>query len=239
MSDRHDLRRQIREIREALSRFPPEQLVDICTHIFRQYVMDGAAPAPATMQTQDELAGLSFAQVIERLQLRLDLPELRQFEIHGGRVGVKVDGRVVAIDSPDGRAEALPAMPGMRGPQIQQVQVNLQPAAPSPQPSPASPGTESRESTGAAPPGVAPVGHSGSARPDGTARPAPARPGTTATAVTPAARPMASPAASAGPAAAAAPGRPAAAPSPAPAKPAPPEKPEASPGGRFNLLEID
>ena len=175
MSDRHDLRRQIREIREALSRFPPEQLVDICTHIFRQYVMDGAAPAPATMQTQDELAGLSFAQVIERLQLRLDLPELRQFEIHGGRVGVKVDGRVVAIDSPDGRAEALPAMPGMRGPQIQQVQVNLQPAAPSPQPSPASPGTESRETVGAAPPGVAPVGHSGSARPDGTARPAPAR----------------------------------------------------------------
>ena len=237
MSDRHDLRRQIREIREALSRFPPEQLVDICTHIFRQYVMDGAAPAPATMQTQDELAGLSFAQVIERLQLRLDLPELRQFEIHGGRVGVKVDGRVVAIDSPDGRAEALPAMPGMRGPQIQQVQVNLQPAAPSPPP--ASPGTESRETTGAAPPGVAPVGHSGSARPDGTARPAPAR----AAAATPAARPMASPAASAGPAAAAGPGRPAAAPSPAPAaapaKPAPPEKPEASPGGRFNLLEID
>ena len=236
MSDRHDLRRQIREIREALSRFPPEQLVDICTHIFRQYVMDGAAPAPATMQTQDELAGLSFAQVIERLQLRLDLPELRQFEIHGGRVGVKVDGRVVAIDSPDGRAEALPAM---RGPQIQQVQVHLQPAAPSPQPSPASPGTESRETTGAAPPGVAPVGHSGSARPDGTARPAPAR----AAAATPAARPMASPAASAGPAAAAGPGRPAAAPSPAPAaapaKPAPPEKPEASPGGRFNLLEID
>jgi len=239
MSDRHDLRRQIREIREALSRFPPEQLVDICTHIFRQYVMDGAAPAPATMQTQDELAGLSFAQVIERLQLRLDLPELRQFEIHGGRVGVKVDGRVVAIDSPDGRAEALPAMPGMRRPQIQQVQVNLQPAAPSPQPAPASPGTESRETVGAAPPGVAPVGHSGSARPDGTARPAPARPAATATAVTPAARPMASPAASAGPAAAAAAGRPAAAPSPAPAKPAPPEKPEASPGGRFNLLEID
>ena len=235
MSDRHDLRRQIREIREDLSRFPPEQLVDICTHIFRQYVMDGAAPAPATMQTQDELAGLSFAQVIERLQLRLDLPELRQFEIHGGRVGVKVDGRVVAIDSPDGRAEALPAM---RGPQIQQVQVNLQPAAPSPQPPPASPGTESRETNGAAPPGVAPVGHSGSARPDGTARPAPAR----ATAATPAARPMQSPAASAGPAAAG-PGRPAAAPSPAPAaapaKPAPPEKPEASPGGRFNLLEID
>ena len=40
MSDRHDLRRQTREIREALSRFEPEQLIDILTHIFRQYVME-------------------------------------------------------------------------------------------------------------------------------------------------------------------------------------------------------
>ncbi len=231
MSDRHDLRRQTREIREALSRFEPEQLVDILTHIFRQYVMDGAAAPASSVTMQDELQGLSFAQLIERLQLRLDLPELRLLEVAGGRVSCRVEGRLVPLVVPDARApEPLPAM---RGNNIQQIQLTVQPmpAAPPPPP-PASPGTESRES---AVPGVAPVGHSGSARPDGTARQAPPR----AAAAT--ARSAAPPAAAPAPGGAARPpaaGGPAPAPAPArPEKPAPPEKPDN--GGRFNLLEID
>ena len=79
MSDRIDPRRQTKEIREALARFEPEQVLDILTHVFRQYVVEGSSAPP--IQMQDELAGLNFVQIIERLQLRLDVPELRLFEV--------------------------------------------------------------------------------------------------------------------------------------------------------------
>ena len=224
MSDRIDPRRQTREIREALSRFEPDQLLEILTHVFRQYVVEGGAP-PA-MQLQDELTGLSFAQVIERLQLRLDLPELRLFELQGGRVMVRVDGRLHPLETADSRPEPLP---------MQRV-VNVQPMAAAPAPPPAqppastSPGTESRET---AVPGVHAVGHASGTRPQ--AAPTSARPTATATATRPAAaRPAATPAAA-----------PATTPATAPAAAAPArpdkaqtEKPE-SPGGRFGLLEID
>ena len=233
MSDRHDLRRQTREIREALSRFEPEQLVDILTHIFRQYVMDGAAAPASSVTLQDELQGLSFPQLIERLQLRLDLPELRLLEVTGTRVMARVEGRLVPLEVPDARApEPLPVM---RVNNIQQIQITAQPvtaaatAAATNAPSP-SVGTQSQELPSAVP-GVRPVGHSGSGRPDGTASQTAARPGAaTARSATPgaAARPP-------GPGGAASPAAPAAA--ARPEKLAPPEKPDN--GGRFNLLEID
>ncbi len=227
MSDRIDPRRQTREIREALGRYEPEQLLDILTHVFRQYVVDGSAPPP--MQLQDELSGLSFAQVIERLQLRLDLPELRLFEIQAGRVMVRVDGRLYPLETAESRPEPLP---------VQRV-VSMQPMAPAAPPAPAAappapaqgpaPAAENRDAA----PGVHSVGHASAARPQPAAQPA--RPSPTAA---PAARPTA-------PAA-----RPAATPSQAPATqaaaPAAPARPEKaqtekndSPGGRFGLLEID
>ncbi|HNO69194.1 MAG TPA: hypothetical protein PKI49_11835 [Pseudomonadota bacterium] len=227
MSDRIDPRRQTREIREALGRYEPEQLLDILTHVFRQYVVDGSAPPP--MQLQDELSGLSFAQVIERLQLRLDLPELRLFEIQAGRVMVRIDGRLYPLETAESRPEPLP---------VQRV-VSMQPMAPAAPPAPAAappapaqgpaPAAENRDAA----PGVHSVGHASAARPQPAAQPA--RPSPTAA---PAARPTA-------PAA-----RPAATPSQAPATqaaaPAAPARPEKaqtekndSPGGRFGLLEID
>lgn len=227
-----DLRRQTREIKEALSRFEPEQLVDILTHVFRQYVIEGAAPPPASLSGQDELSGLSFPQLIERLQLRLDLPELRLLEVQGGRVLVRVEGRLVPLETGDSRPEPLPMA------RVTHIHTLPSPAA-APPPA-AAPGTESREV--ASPPGVAPVGFAGSARPDGTAR---------AHAQGPAARPAATPAAAPRPAASApapsGPARPAAGPdskpAPAPAradKPAQPDKKDgADNGARFSLLEID
>jgi hypothetical protein len=187
---------------------------------------------------QDELQGLTFPQLVERLQLRLDLPELRLLEVAGSRVMVRVDGRAVPLEVPDNRApEPLPQPgPTLRVNNIQQIQITAQPVtaaatsgATNNQPPP-SVGTQSQEMASAVP-GVRPVGHSGSGRPDGTASQA-ARPGAaTARSVAPAAAPAGRPA---GPAA----NGPAAAPAPArPEKPAPPEKPDN--GGRFNLLEID
>ncbi|MFO0656595.1 MAG: hypothetical protein U0787_16140 [Polyangia bacterium] len=227
MSDRIDPRRQTREIREALGRYEPEQLLDILTHVFRQYVVDGSAPPP--MQLQDELSGLSFAQVIERLQLRLDLPELRLFEIQAGRVMVRVDGRLYPLETAESRPEPLP---------VQRV-VSMQPMAPAAPPAPAAappapaqgpaPAAENRDAA----PGVHSVGHASAARPQPAAQPA--RPSPTAAPAArptaPAARPAATP--SQAPAAQAA----------APAAPARPEKAQTekndSPGGRFGLLEID
>lgn len=225
MSDRIDPRRQTREIREALGRFEPEQLLEILTHVFRQYVIDGGAP-PA-IQLQDELSGLGFAQVMERLQLRLDLPELRLFEIQGGRVMVRVDGRLHPLETAESRPEPLP---------VQRV-VSVQPMpAPAPAPVAAPPAPAAApEPRDSAAPGAYAVGHATGTRAPTT----PTRPATPAVAPATTQAPAQAPAR---PAAARPTAAPAAQPAPSAAPPAPAkaqvEKPE-SPGGRFGLLEID
>jgi hypothetical protein len=232
MSDRHDLRRQTREIHEALSRFEREQLVDILTHIFRTYVMEGAALAPPPPSAlSDELAGMGFAQIIERLQLRSDLPELQLFEVQGNRVSVRVDGRLVPLDGAAGRSDAPPRPAPV-------IVANLVQTAPTPPAASAAAG-EPRPSAAPAAPGVTPAGHAGSSRPEAAPRrPEAARAASTAAAPAggPAGHAASRPAAaSSGPAAAQSP---AAAP-PAPAKPEPRPAEDSSAGGRFGLLEID
>lgn len=225
MSDRIDPRRQTREIREALGRYEPEQLLEILTHVFRQYVIDGGAP-PA-MQLQDELSGLGFAQVMERLQLRLDLPELRLFEVQGGRVMVRIDGRLHPLETAESRPEPLPVQ---RVVSVQPMPAPAPVATPAPVAAPAS-ASEPRDS---AAPGAYAVGHASGSR-------TPAAPPRPATPAAPAATTQAPAQAPARPAAARPAATPAAAPAtgaaPAPAK-AQVEKPD-SPGGRFGLLEID
>lgn len=213
MSDRQDLQKKTREIHEALSRFEREQLVDILTHVFRIYVMEGAAfasPPPASIL--DELNGLSFAQLIERLQLRLDLPELALFEVQGNRVSVRAEGRLVPLDAPASRSEA-PARPSAPS-----AAVTPAPAAPSTEPRPA-------------PPPIAPAGHAGSPRPEATVRPPGNRVPGPAAAVganhPSAVRPSVPPSSASVPATA-----PSAKPESKPAE-------DSSQGGRFGLLEID
>ena len=91
MPERPDLRKIAGDIREALNTYPREALVDILTYVFQAYVVEGApvvaAPAPERLQ---ELEGQSFAEVIQTLQLRLDLPELSLFDVSSGRVSVRV-----------------------------------------------------------------------------------------------------------------------------------------------------
>jgi hypothetical protein len=226
MSDRHDLRRQTREIQESLGRFEREQLVDILTHLFRVYVMEGApANATAAVGGGDELSGLGFAQLIERLQLRLDLPELALFEVQGGRVSVRIDGRLQPLELPAARSE--PAPPARPAPTpVTPVAAAPSPAASSPAPATAAAaGSDPR--IGAPPPGVIPAGHAGSTRLEANLRPtAPRGGGAVAAAASGGPRP---------PAAAA----PVAAASPAPAKAEPRPTEETAPGGRFGLLEID
>lgn len=217
-NDRHDLRRQTREIQESLSRFDREQLVDILTHVFRVYVMEGAALSPPNLSSGgDELAGLSFAQLIERLQLRLDLPELKLFEAQGGRVSVRIDGRLTPLDGASAPTEP-PARPAPA-----QAAPPAAAAAAAPAPRPPAPGVEVREVVLPNPPlAQSAAARSGGIRSTGQATSAggvAARATSAAPATAPAAPAVAPPA-------------------PAPkAEPKPPEPPSA--GGRFGLLEID
>src|SRR5262245_13050969 len=118
MSDR-DPRRQSREIREALERHDREQLIDILTHLFRHYVMQGDPPVARRAAPAEDLGGMSFAQIIEHLQLRgaPGVPELQLFEVHNGRVSLRLGNQLVPIEAPrpdQAQASApLPALPAV------------------------------------------------------------------------------------------------------------------------------
>src|SRR5262245_25532123 len=116
MPERPDLRRIATDIREALATYPPEALVDILTYVFQAYVVEGAPTvnAPAAERIAD-LEGMGFADVIQTLQLRLDIPELSLFEVQNGRVSVRVGGELVALmlgqDARRAAAAPLPPSP--------------------------------------------------------------------------------------------------------------------------------
>src|SRR5580658_314147 len=120
-----DPRRQSREIREALERHDREQLIDILTHVFRHYVMQGDPPVVHRAAPAEDFTGLSFAQIIEHLQLHSGASEFQLFEVQGGLVSLRVGGRLVPIEAQPVAQAPLPAVPP--------------PVAAPPPPAPASP----------------------------------------------------------------------------------------------------
>jgi hypothetical protein len=120
MPERPDLRKIATDIREALSSYPREALADILTYVFQAYVVEGAptvaAPQPERVQ---DLEGLSFADVIQTLQLRLELPELSLFEVANGRVSVRVGGELqpLVLGADARRVAAAPLPPSGSAPQ--------------------------------------------------------------------------------------------------------------------------
>lgn len=159
-------RRQAREILEALERYERQDLLRILAHVFTHYVLpdDELQPRPAARRSAgdhslalraEDLRTLSFAQVIEQLQLRLELPELQLLEVREGRVFLQHQGQQIPVEpAREQRVEPLP--PVRRAPA---------PATPHAPATVAAPGTRSVE--------VNPVGHA--AAPAGEAR-APVRP---------------------------------------------------------------
>lgn len=238
----HDPRRQAREIREALQRYEREQLIDILTHLFSHYVLDGSAAeggaARAPALSAGEFQGLSFAQVVERLQLRLPHPELALLEVQRGQVSVRVEGRLVPL-----RSEAAPALEPPRRPPGVTVEVRSQPAAPAP------PAADARPPALQIPRATGVTVSGRSVTVEGGTRQPPAAPGMQREELSPERAEAAMRAAARGqpveparPATPAAAPRPAAAPaaaaSPRPAAPAG-SAPAAPEGSRFSLLEID
>ena len=114
MPERPDLRRIAGDIREALSSYPREALVDILTYVFQAYVVEGApavhAPEPERLA---ELEGLGFAELVQALQLRFELPELSLFEVANGRVSVRLGGELhpIVLAADQRRAAQAPLPP--------------------------------------------------------------------------------------------------------------------------------
>jgi hypothetical protein len=111
MTDPKNLRLVVGEIREGLERHSREELIEILTYVFKEYVVEGASPlgvgAGALLDARTELSGMSFAELITWLQHHLDVPELGLFDVAAGRVSVRAAGRAVVIEPP--RAEPPPS----------------------------------------------------------------------------------------------------------------------------------
>ena len=114
MAERPDLRKIAGDIRVALDTYPREALVDILTYVFQAYVVEGAPTLHAQQPERiPDLEGLSFADLIQALQTRLDVPELSLFDVAGGRVSLRVGGESipVSLSASDRRASAAPLAP--------------------------------------------------------------------------------------------------------------------------------
>jgi hypothetical protein len=104
----------MQEIRAALEGHSREELAEILTFVFREYVVESPLPprsAAPLLDTRTELEGLSFAELVTWLQTHLDVLELSQLEVSGERVLVRVGGRAQPIDPPAARPEPVGTAP--------------------------------------------------------------------------------------------------------------------------------
>jgi hypothetical protein len=140
--DPRDLRSLVAEIRGALDTHSKEEVAEILTYVFKEYVVEGPLPLAASAATvvaaRSELEGLSFAQLLSWLQLHHDAPELALFDVQGERVSVRVGGRLMPLEAQAARPEPLPPpqpapQPAAPAPTPTRVQARpAQPAAPAP-----------------------------------------------------------------------------------------------------------
>ena len=101
--DPRDLRSLVSEIRGALDAHSKEEVAEILTYVFKEYVVEGPLPlassAATVVEAKNELEGLSFAQLIAWLQLHHDAPELSLFDVQGERVSVRIGGRLTPLEA--------------------------------------------------------------------------------------------------------------------------------------------
>lgn len=140
-----NVRDLVGDIREAVERLPQEALADILVYVFKTYVVEGPAPLGASAPVvRDELEGMSFAEVVRALQLRLDLPELELFEVQGERVSLRVQGRSIPVEARATQPEppppvAHPPAPAAPPPPVVAAPAAAPVAAPAARPTPAVP----------------------------------------------------------------------------------------------------
>ncbi len=110
MPERPDLRQISGSIRESLSDYDRDALVDILTYVFKEYVVEGPPPLLVSQAERlEDLEGMSFPELITALQTRLDLPELSLFDVDGDQVNVRIGGVKTLLSGPGAPNIARPA----------------------------------------------------------------------------------------------------------------------------------
>jgi len=111
MPERPDLRQIAGNIREALADYDRDALLEILTYVFKEYVVEGPPPLLVNQSERlEDLAGLSFGQLVAALQTRLDYPELSLFAVDGEQVSVRVGGVMTPLAG-GAQAAAAAAVP--------------------------------------------------------------------------------------------------------------------------------
>ncbi|HEX5063932.1 MAG TPA: hypothetical protein VFV99_31350, partial [Kofleriaceae bacterium] len=135
MPSRPDLRELAANVKEAFGEMDRETLLEILTFVVKEYVVEGPPPMLVHQaETLADLQGLTFAQLIQALQTRLDHPELAMFAVDGDQVSVRVGGVMQPLLAARQPMTAQPAeqprpQPGVR---VVETSVQQRPAAPVP-----------------------------------------------------------------------------------------------------------
>jgi hypothetical protein len=102
---------------EALADYGRDELLEILTYVFKEYVVEGPPPLLVSQTERiEELEGLGFADLISALQTRLDLPELSLFSVDGQQVSVRVGGVMTPLTPAGGERPAPTPAPAARPP---------------------------------------------------------------------------------------------------------------------------
>lgn len=135
MPSRPDLRELAANVKEAFGEMDRETLLEILTFVVKEYVVEGPPPMLVHQaETLADLQGLTFAQLIQALQTRLDHPELAMFAVDGDQVSVRVGGVMQPLLAARQPMTAQPAEQPRPQPGVRVVETNVQqrPAAPVP-----------------------------------------------------------------------------------------------------------
>jgi hypothetical protein len=136
MPSRPDLRELAANVKEAFGEMDRETLLDILTFVVKEYVVEGPPPMLVHQtETLADLQGLTFAQLIQALQTRLEHPELSMFAVDGDQVSVRVGGvmqPLVATRQPLGAAPAAELPRPTAGVRVVETTLQQRPAPPVP-----------------------------------------------------------------------------------------------------------
>ncbi len=147
MPTRPDLRDITTGVKDALADSDRDALLEMLTFVIKEYVVDGPPPMLVHQtETIADLGRLSFAQLIQALQTRLDIPELSLFTVDGEQVSVRVGGANHALTGGRVAAAAAAELPRpAAGVRVVEAAVQQRPA-------PAAPGPTVTERPAAPPP---------------------------------------------------------------------------------------
>ena len=87
----------------ALERYSKEELIDLMTHLLRVYVLNESTPLEpqlAKPSAPEELAKLTFPQLILHLQMSLDLEQLGLLRVDGKEVYITLGEREFRLGGP-------------------------------------------------------------------------------------------------------------------------------------------